>query len=264
MLRKSPPCGPRLANAILRCWTSRRAAACHLSMVVGIGSRWRNVQCKPFRRPRLNISNDPLASLSQPAFSRRANYGLISFHVVDESIIAQDPLKRFINTIRPGAYAPITEVDFKALGNFIIRLVGIHGSKVEIVRLLQALNAVGEDVNLFFSFLNLTITSAVFVCYFCQLSLVFPGHPYGLVCTSSLLETAPTQEHHYVIYWPEDSTWDDSAVSSVCRNSHVYAVRTAACPFSVGLSHPHNSTKIYDQVVALLSVEHSASSPGRR
>jgi len=36
-------------------------------------------------------------------------------------------------------------------------------------------------------------------------------------------------------------------------------VRTAACPFSVGLSHPHNPTKIYDQVVALLSVEHSAS-----
>ena len=88
---------------------------------------------------------------------------------------------------------------------------------------------------------------------------MFPGHPYGLVCTSSLLETGPTQEHHYVIYSPEDSTWDDSAVPSVCRNSHVYAVRTAACPFSVGLSHPHNPTKIYDQVVALLSVEHSAS-----
>jgi len=121
-------------------------------MVVGVGSRRRIVQCKPFRRPCLSTSNDPLASLSQPAFSRRANYGLISFHVVDEIIIAQDPLKRFINTIRPGAYAPITEVDFKALDNFIIRLVGIHGSKVEIVRLLRALNAVGEDlcVNYYF------------------------------------------------------------------------------------------------------------------
>ena len=72
-------------------------------------------------------------------------------------------------------------------------------------------------------------------------------------------KTGPTLEHHYVIYWPEDSTWDDSAVSSVCRNSHVSAVRTAAYPFSVGLSHPHDPTKIYDQVVALLSVEHSAS-----
>ena len=28
----------------------------------------------------------------------------------------------------------------------------------------------------------------------------------------------PPRERHYVIYWPEDSTWDDSAASSVCRN----------------------------------------------
>ena len=28
----------------------------------------------------------------------------------------------------------------------------------------------------------------------------------------------PSQERHYVIYWPEDSTWDDSAAPSVCRN----------------------------------------------
>ena len=27
-----------------------------------------------------------------------------------------------------------------------------------------------------------------------------------------------TQDLHYVIYWPEDSTWDDSAPSSVCQN----------------------------------------------
>jgi len=73
------------------------------------------IQCKPFRRPCSNTSNDPLASLSQPAFSRRTTYGLIFFHVVDKIIIAQDPLKRFIKTIRPGAYAPITEVDFKVL-----------------------------------------------------------------------------------------------------------------------------------------------------
>lgn len=28
----------------------------------------------------------------------------------------------------------------------------------------------------------------------------------------------PTREPYYVIYWPEDSTWDDSAPSSVSRN----------------------------------------------
>lgn len=25
-------------------------------------------------------------------------------------------------------------------------------------------------------------------------------------------------KRYYVIYWPEDTTWDDSAASSVCRN----------------------------------------------
>lgn len=28
----------------------------------------------------------------------------------------------------------------------------------------------------------------------------------------------PNQERYYVIYWPEDSTWDDSAAASVCWN----------------------------------------------
>jgi len=52
------------------------------------------------------------------------------------------------------------------------------------------------------------------------------------------------QECYYVIYWPEDSTWDDSATSSVVRN-RVTFVRYL--------------TKMCDQVVALLSAENSAS-----
>jgi hypothetical protein len=28
----------------------------------------------------------------------------------------------------------------------------------------------------------------------------------------------PYLERHYFIYWPEDSTWNDSAAASVCRN----------------------------------------------
>jgi len=78
------------------------------------------------------------------------------FCVVDKIIIAQDSLKRFINTIRPGAYASVTKVDFKALDDFMIRPVGVYGSKIEIVRLLRSLNAVGEDMYIIFflSFLN--------------------------------------------------------------------------------------------------------------
>ena len=66
--------------------------------------------------------------------------------VVDKVIIAQDSLKRFINTICPDSYASLTKVDFKALDRFMIKPLGIYGSKVEIVRFLRSLNAVNADM----------------------------------------------------------------------------------------------------------------------
>jgi hypothetical protein len=68
------------------------------------------------------------------------------FLIVDKVIIAQDSLKRFINAICPGSYASVTKVDFKALDQFMIKPLGMYGSKIEIVRLLRSLNAVNEDV----------------------------------------------------------------------------------------------------------------------
>jgi hypothetical protein len=70
----------------------------------------------------------------------------------------------------------------------------------------------------------------------------------------------PTQERHYVIYWPEDSTWDESAASSVCRN-RVTFMRWVIADVIFSLSKPIGRclTKMCDQVVALLSAEHSAS-----
>jgi hypothetical protein len=70
----------------------------------------------------------------------------LSAIVVDKVIIAQDSLKCFINTICPESYASLTKVDFKALDRFMIKPLGIYGSKVEIVRLLRFLNAVNEDM----------------------------------------------------------------------------------------------------------------------
>lgn len=40
----------------------------------------------------------------------------------------------------------------------------------------------------------------------------------GLYIVMATSEAELIDERHYVIYWPEDSTWDDSAPSSVCRN----------------------------------------------
>jgi len=40
----------------------------------------------------------------------------------------------------------------------------------------------------------------------------------GLYIVKANVTMDISDERHYVIYWPEDSTWNDSATSSVRRN----------------------------------------------
>ncbi|KAI9443938.1 hypothetical protein H4582DRAFT_1807523, partial [Lactarius indigo] len=149
---------------------------------------------------------------------------------VDKVIIAQDSLQRFINSVSPGAYASITKVDFKILDRLSIKPLGIYGCKDEIVRLLQSIGAVDKKL---------------------ARLLLAPSDVGGSRRTLSsglYIVTAsavgPADERHYVIYWPEDSTWDDSASSSVRRNRVTFM---------------RYLTKMCDQVVALISTGHSAS-----
>ncbi|KAH9953701.1 hypothetical protein BGW80DRAFT_1468366 [Lactifluus volemus] len=112
----------------------------------------------------------------------------------------------------------------------MIKPLGVYGSKVGIVRLLRSINIVSEDLaRLLLSPTEVggsrpTLSSGLYIV---------AGGPVG-----------PSEERHYVIYWPEDSTWDDSAASSVSRNRVTFM---------------RYLTKICDQVVAILSSKHSAS-----
>ena len=63
---------------------------------------------------------------------------------VDKVIISQNSLQCFINAVSPGAYTSITKVDFKALDQFMIKPLGVYGSKDEIVRLLRSIDVVDE------------------------------------------------------------------------------------------------------------------------
>ena len=184
--------------------------------------------------------------------------------VVDKVIIAQDPLKRFINTICPDSYASLTKVDFKALDRFTIKPLGIYGSKVEIIRFLQSLNAVDEDVCVEFPFL-LQVVNQTFSARLLRAPTEGGGSRPALSSGLYVLvagQVDPTRECHYVIYWPEDSTWDDSAASSVCRN-RVTFMRWVVVDnriFSSFIMHIcRYLTKMCDQVVALLSPKHTAS-----
>ncbi|KAH9166548.1 hypothetical protein EDB89DRAFT_2232826 [Lactarius sanguifluus] len=150
---------------------------------------------------------------------------------VDKVIVAQDSLQHFIDAISPGAYAPITRIDFKTLDRLAIKPLGIYGCKDEIVRLLQSLGAV--DTNLARLLLAPSDVGGS------QRSL-----SSGLYILRASAVRSTADERHYVIYWPEDSTWNDSASSSV-RCNRVTFMRYL--------------TKICDQVIALLSPDYSAS-----
>ncbi|KAI0250894.1 hypothetical protein BJV78DRAFT_1275616 [Lactifluus subvellereus] len=156
--------------------------------------------------------------------------GSNGYGMVDKVIIAQDSLQRFINAVSPGAYASITKVDFKALDRFMIKPLGIYGSKDEIVRLLQSIGAVEDDAARFLQAPSDVNDSR---------STLSSGLYIVRANTRNLAD-----ERHYVIYWPEETTWNDSATSSVRRNRVTFM---------------RYLTKICDQVVALLSPEHSAS-----
>ncbi|KAG1818857.1 hypothetical protein EV424DRAFT_1619340 [Suillus variegatus] len=158
--------------------------------------------------------------------SERGSGGL-----VDKIIIAQDSLRTFINAICPGAYVSMTNVDFSALDGLIVKPIGIYGSKEEIVRLLSSLGVVDDHV------------AAQLVTNHSESSVSKPSLRSGLYIVRTNCE-ATSDEQVFVIYWPEDATWDDSAPSSVKRTRVTFM---------------RYLTTICDQVMALISPEHARS-----
>ncbi|KAF8494548.1 hypothetical protein JB92DRAFT_3126858 [Gautieria morchelliformis] len=69
--------------------------------------------------------------------------------LVNKVIISQEPLSRFINYVSPGTYVSLTHVNFTTLDQFLIKPIGVYGSKSEIVRLLLEIKAIDEDTALF-------------------------------------------------------------------------------------------------------------------
>jgi hypothetical protein len=71
---------------------------------------------------------------------------VFTYSPVDKIIISQNSLEAFITTVDPGACASMTKVNFKALDNYIIKPVGVYGSKEEIVRFLSELGVIDDTM----------------------------------------------------------------------------------------------------------------------
>ncbi|KAF8545717.1 hypothetical protein OG21DRAFT_1491997 [Imleria badia] len=177
--------------------------------------------------------------------SEQGSGGLVS---VDKIIIAQNSLKAFINSVCPNAYLSMTKVNFKALDKYIIKPVGVYGSKEEIVRFLLELAAIDETTYGIPLDYSSSLTWAL--CFDSATQLLVdsdaPARAQPALRSGLYIITAPDQTRGtrqiFVLYWPEQTTWDDSAASSVRRNR---------------ITFMRYLTKMCDQVVSLISSEHA-------
>ncbi|KAI6097344.1 hypothetical protein EDD16DRAFT_604216 [Pisolithus croceorrhizus] len=149
--------------------------------------------------------------------------------LVDKIIISQNSLKAFINIVCPGAYASLTKVNFKALDQYIVKPVGVYGSKEEIVRFLAELRVV-DDALAARLLTDPSTAGPMTPTLRSGLYLLRPTEPFGQT------------EQIFVIYWPQENTWDDSAPSQVCWNRVTFM---------------RYLTKMCDQVAALISSAHA-------
>ncbi|KAG8215118.1 hypothetical protein J3R82DRAFT_8569 [Butyriboletus roseoflavus] len=157
--------------------------------------------------------------------SERGTSGL-----VEKIIIAQDSLKHFLNEISPGAHMSLTKVDFKALDKFRVKPIGIYGSKDEIVRFLVSVAVIDDTIATQLRDFPETRTEKL------------PLRSGLYICRVS--ESVSAAKRMYVIYWPEESTWDDNASPPVRRNRVTFM---------------RYLTKICDQVTSLISEDHAKS-----
>ncbi|KAG8783755.1 hypothetical protein FRC15_004586 [Serendipita sp. 397] len=148
--------------------------------------------------------------------------------LVDKILIAQESVSLFANLVHPGSYRSTTQVDFRALDKHTIKPRGIYGSMTSIADFLVKLGCIDEE------------TRSLLLRPRDEHSGVSrPALRPGLyIVSSQKLEESLA----YVVFWPEDATWQDGAISSVSRNRVTFM---------------RYLTKICEQVVCLMSDDHS-------
>lgn len=150
--------------------------------------------------------------------------------LVEKVTMDADGLKSFMDLVCPGAYKSMNRVDFRALDGTSLHPVGVYGSKEEIVRFLLAGGKIDEE------------TAELLRKDQSHGEIDRPSLRSGIYIVHSTA-TGPDGPIIYVVYWPEDTTWDDDAGSSVKRNRVTFM---------------RYLTKLCDQLLAFISPEHGS------
>ncbi|KZS89200.1 hypothetical protein SISNIDRAFT_458932 [Sistotremastrum niveocremeum HHB9708] len=133
--------------------------------------------------------------------------------LVNKIIIAERHLGRFINSISPGAFTSLTKVDLTLLDNFNIKPVGVYGTRQELVQFLLRIEGIDEEIGAYL----LTPRTP-------ENTLSLPVLHSGLYLFPSPKPSAGVETdagegtQYFLVYWPEEHTWFDSAPSHVAKN----------------------------------------------
>ncbi|QRW13389.1 hypothetical protein RhiLY_12388 [Ceratobasidium sp. AG-Ba] len=145
---------------------------------------------------------------------------------VEKILIDQNSLSHLINRLSPGSYESVSEIKFKHLDKLSIEPIGIYGSELEIVKFLRGVNCLSEESE------SLLISSI--------------GLPTalrsGLYIALQQCNEPPDEDikRAFIVYWPEPTSWNDVATSSVDRNRVTFM---------------HYLSKLTDQTIAVISAE---------
>ncbi|KAG9089762.1 hypothetical protein FRC06_001400 [Ceratobasidium sp. 370] len=156
--------------------------------------------------------------------------------IVEKIVIDQTSLHQLLNTVQPGSYDSVSKINFKSLDQLSIKATGLYGTRTEIVKFLKQSRCLGDDAA---AFLSGEVTSTVKAP-----SALHSGLYLILRPEDEPLENRVKQA--YIVYWPEESTWDDQSASSSVRRNRVTFMRQVNEPIIALVSPAQASAFIWD------------------
>ena len=140
---------------------------------------------------------------------------------MEKVIIDQESLNGFIDKISPGAHVSSRNIDLQGLDNARIKPVGVYGSKERIADLLLQVGAIKSHLSVVPGTLNMVLArysqSHSVNALLASKNSMKPYLRSGIYFVQSL-----SHPQVFVIYWPEETTWDDDAVTSVKQNRVIF------------------------------------------
>ncbi|KDN46509.1 hypothetical protein RSAG8_04162, partial [Rhizoctonia solani AG-8 WAC10335] len=147
--------------------------------------------------------------------------------IVEKVVIDQLSLRRLLNIVQPGSYDSVSRINFRALDRLSFKPIGVYGIRSELIGFLQQTQYLDEHSATLLSRARSSDDSPPALRSGLYLALN-PSH-----------QDQGTSKAAYIIYWPEDTTWDDRVASSSVRRNRV--------------TFMHYLNKLADQTISLVS-----------